>query len=209
MQDLLRLNILYIRQGAKNGPNTPVCFEFRELKNMNRGATLAVCTLSVGLVMISLFACGFLTIPKLGQKKIDTSWVNELDEYLNEAQPYPPPPSDWDLSDYFIYLYEDGQVYLVEYSGGGTKLVAFLEDLVDKAYNEINATLDQGFVNRLIASDKVVSLTYKYGLTYPSTRLEKVWFILQDNLNEDLTGTVVRAQTINNSEELSIWAILK
>lgn len=176
---------------------------------MNRGATLAVCVLSVALVIISLFSCGFLTIPKLDQKEIDTSWVDKLDEYLNEAQPYPPPPSDWDLSDHFIYLFEDGHEYLVEYSGGGTKLVAFLENLADKANNEINTMVDEGFVNRITTSDKVVSLTYKYGLTSPSKRLDKVWFILQDNLNEGLNGTVVRAQTINNKEELSIWAILK
>lgn len=176
---------------------------------MNRGATLAVCVLSVALVIISLFSCGFLTIPKSYQKEIDTSWVDKLDEYLNEAQPYPPPPSDWDLSDHFIYLYEAGHEHLVEYSGGGTKLVAFLEDLVDNANSEINTIVAEGLVNRITTSDKVVSLTYKYGLTSPSKRLDKVWFILQDNLNEGLSGTVVRAQTINNKEELSIWAILK
>jgi hypothetical protein len=176
---------------------------------MNRGATLAVCVLSVVLVIITLISCGFLTIPTSDQKQIDTSWVDKLDEYLNEAKPYPPPPSDWDLSDHFIYLYENGHEYLVEYSGGGTKLVAFLEDLADNAANEINSVVDEGFVNRITTSDKVVSLTYKYGVFSPSKRLEKVWFILQDNLNEGLDGIVVRAQTINDEEELSIWAILK
>jgi hypothetical protein len=175
---------------------------------MNRRATLAVCVLSVVLIVISLLSCGFLT-QKSDHNEIDTSWVGKLDEYLNEAQPYPAPPGDWDLSDHFIYLFEDGHEYLVEYSCGGTKLVACLENLTDKANYKISAIVDEGFVNRITAFDKVVSLTYRYGLIYPSRRLDKVWFILQDNLNEGLNGTVVLSQTINNEEELSIWAILK
>lgn len=174
---------------------------------MSRRATLAVCALSVVLVMITLLTCGFLTL-KLGQNEIDTSWVGKLDEYLNEAQPYPAPPDSWDLSDHFIHLFEDGKSYLVEYSCGGTNLVAFLENLADKADAEIDVTINEGFLDRITAFDKVVSLTYRNQFISPSGH-GNVWFILQDNLNEGLNGTVVLAQTINNKEELSIWAILK
>lgn len=175
---------------------------------MNRRATLAVCALSVVLVMITLLTCGFLT-PKSGQNEIDTSWVGKLDEYLNEAKPYPAPPDSWDFSDHFIYLFEDGKSYLVEYSCGGTNLVTFLENLTNKADAKIDVTINEGFLDRITASDKVVSLTYRNQLITPSRQLGKVWFILQDNLNEGLNGTVVLSQTINNKEELSIWAILK
>jgi hypothetical protein len=174
---------------------------------MSRRATLAVCALSVVLVMITLFTCGFLTV-KSGQNEIDTSWVGKLDEYLNEAKPYPAPPDSWDLSDHFIHLFEDGKSYLVEYSCGGTNLVAFLENLADKADAEIDVTINEGFLDRITAFDKVVSLTYRNQFISPSGH-GNVWFILQDNLNEGLNGTVVLAQTINNEEELSIWAILK
>jgi hypothetical protein len=174
---------------------------------MSRRATLAVCALSVVLVMITLFTCGFLTL-KSGQNEIDTSWVGKLDEYLNEAKPYPAPPDSWDFSDHFIHLFEDGKSYLVEYSCGGTNLVAFLENLADKADAEIDVTINEGFLDRITAFDKVVSLTYRNQLISPSGH-GNVWFILQDNLNEGLNGTVVLAQTINNEEELSIWAILK
>jgi hypothetical protein len=175
---------------------------------MNRRATLAVCALSVVLVMITLLTCGFLTL-KSGQNEIDTSWVGKLDEYLNGAKPYPAPPDSWDFSDHFIYLFEGGKSYLVEYSCGGTNLVAFLENLTDKADAKIDVTINEGFLDRITASDKVVSLTYRNQLISPSRQLGKVWFILQDNLNEGLNGTVVLSQTINNKEELSIWAILK
>jgi hypothetical protein len=174
---------------------------------MSRRATLAVCALSVVLVMITLFTCGFLTV-KSGQNEIDTSWVGKLDEYLNEAKPHPAPPDSWDLSDHFIHLFEDGKSYLVEYSCGGTNLVAFLENLADKADAEIDVTINEGFLDRITAFDKVVSLTYRNQFISPSGH-GNVWFILQDNLNEGLNGTVVLAQTINNEEELSIWAILK
>ena len=175
---------------------------------MNRRATLAVCALSVVLVMITLLTCGFLTL-KSGQNEIDTSWVGKLDEYLNEAKPYPAPPDSWDFSDHFIYLFEGGKSYLVEYSCGGTNLVAFLENLTNKADAKIDVTINEGFLDRITASDKVVSITYRNQLISPSRQLGKVWFILQDNLNEGLNGTVVLSQTINNKEELSIWAILK
>src|SRR4030043_918963 len=175
---------------------------------MNRRATLAVCALSVVLVMITLLTCGFLT-PKSDQNEIDTSWVGKLDEYLNEAKPYPAPPDSWDFSDHFIYLFEDGKSYLVEYSCGGTNLVAFLENLTNKADAKIDVTINEGFLDRITASDKVVSITYRDQLISPSRQLGKVWFILQDNLNEGLNGTVVLSQTINNKEELRIWAILK
>ena len=175
---------------------------------MNRRATLAVCALSVVLVMITLLTCGFLT-RKSGQNEIDTSWVGKLDEYLNGAKPYPAPPDSWDFSDHFIYLFKGGKSYLVEYSCGGTNLVAFLENLTNKADAKIDVTINEGFLDRITASDKVVSITYRDQLISPSRQLGKVWFILQDNLNEGLNGTVVLSQTINNKEELSIWAILK
>jgi hypothetical protein len=173
---------------------------------MNRGATLVVCVLSVALVIISLFSCGFLTL-KSGQNEIDTSWVGKLDEYLNEAKPYPAPPDSWDFSDHFVYLFEDGKSYLVEYSCGGTNLVAFLENLIDKAHAKIDVTINEGFLDRITAFDKAVSLTYRNQFISP--KFDKAWFILQDNLNEGLNGTVVLSQTINNKEELSIRAILK
>jgi hypothetical protein len=176
---------------------------------MSRRAAFAVCALSVVLTLISLFTIGVLQPPNQNQNEIDTSWISELEEYLNEAQPYPPPPSDWDLSSYYVYLFEDGKEYLVEYSGDETNLVTFLEDLIDKADVKIGATISEGFVNRITASDKVASLTYRFPSFAPSSQLKKAWFILQDNLNEGLTGTMVLAQTINNKEELSAWVIPK
>jgi hypothetical protein len=175
---------------------------------MNRRAAFAVCALSVVLVMITLFTCGFLTV-KSGQNEIDTSWVGKLDEYLNEAKPYPTPPDSWDFNDHFIYLFEDGKSYLVEYSCGGTNLVAFLKNLTDKADAKTDVTINEGFLDRITAFDKVVSLTYQNQFMSSSGPLGKVWFILQDNLNEGLNGTLILSQTINNKEELSIWAILK
>ena len=176
---------------------------------MSRRATLAVCTLSIVFTLITLLTFGAIQPPNQNDQEIDASWISKLDEYLNEAQPYPPPPSDWDLSDYYVHLFENGKEYWVEYSCDKTNLVTFLENVTDKADAEIDATIDTSFLNRITASDKVVSLTYRFHSILPSRHLSKAWFILQDNLNEGLTGTVVLSQTLNNEEELSIWAILK
>lgn len=176
---------------------------------MSRRAALAVCTLSVVLTIISLFTIGVLQPSNQNQNEIDTSWISELDEYLNEAQPYPPPPGDWDLSSYYVYLFEDGKEYLVEYSGDETNLVTLLEDLIDKANSKIDATISEGFVNRITESDKVASLTYRFPSFAPSSQLKTAWFILQDNLNEGLTGAILLSQMIDNKEELSVWAIPK
>jgi hypothetical protein len=176
---------------------------------MTRRAAVGVCILSVILTLISVLTYGAL-IPKVDEYKIDTSWISKLEEYLIETQPYPAPPGDWDLSSHFVYLYDDGQEQLVEYSCGGTNLVTFLENVTDKAYVKTSVEVDEGLISRIMASGRAVCLTYRYpSFSSSSTQLNKAWFILQDKLGEGLIGSVVLDQTINNNKELSIWAIAK
>ena len=176
---------------------------------MSRRVALAVCALTFVLTLISLFTIGVLELPNPSKKERDTSWISELEEYLIESQPYPAPPSDWDLSTYYISLLEEGREHLVEYSGDETNFVAFLEGLIEKADAKTDTAVSGELLNRITASDKVASLTYRFPSLVPSKQMKKAWFILQDNLDEGLTGVIVLSQIIDNKEELSAWAIPK
>lgn len=169
--------------------------------------------LAVGIIIIvlavSILAVGYYWSNQ--PKQIDTSWVAAVRQYLDEAKPYP--ANEILLNYYQIFLSENGSEQIVQSTSVKTNLVTYLETLTGKVNTQINnMTINEEFVYRVLKSDTVVTLQYRFSQFSPSKTVVEATFILEDKLNEGLKGKIILNQSAgerNFDYKFSLWAIAK
>jgi len=164
------------------------------------------------LVVCVVLAYGFYSFPP-ATGPVDVSWITTVERMLEEAKPYP--PNNYSLSpagtpeNLNVYLNENGNETLI-YFGDGSNLSAYLHDLAESVNVEVDSTVAEYYLGRVMQANKVVSLHYNITLvtqSYPSQRFYDAYFVLEDNLNENLTGKIfVRNAHQPNLGHLSLWA---
>jgi hypothetical protein len=147
--------------------------------------------------------------------QVDTSWISTVEQLLQEAQPYPPnnsslshPANPQILN---VYLNENGTEQLIYY-GSGSNLSNYLYDLMESVNVERDPTVAEYYLSKVMLNDKVVSLHYNLTLVsqnYSSQRFYVAYFVLEDNLNEGLTGAIFVRNTQASLGHLSFWVKAK
>ncbi len=151
-----------------------------------------------------------------GNPQIDASWVTSLNQTVSNASPY---PNDSETSNPNVlisycrtYLYENGSSELLEfgdaYNNATNPISTTLNSLLLKANLRLNISLTSGFVSSVLANDKLAAIIYRDSTLEfgGQQRFYSGYFVLQDNSNQNLAGTII---TLDVNGTYSLWAISK
>jgi hypothetical protein len=146
--------------------------------------------------------------------QIDTSWVENVNQMVKEVTPYPNGYSDPALllSYCRVYLIENGTSELIQYDATSNQtLSTYLTNLLIKANLQLqpSGSISSDFLDRVLASDKVVATNYRLSTLQfgGQQRFYVGYFVLKDNLNEDLVGKIIVGEV--QKQGYSLWAISK
>ncbi len=168
----------------------------------------------IAVLSISLLAAGYYWANNEQQldAQIDTSWTETVKIRLQNYQSYPESVAqsspDVTISYCNVFVAENGTEQLIYY-GNGNELSSYLGELLKDATLQ-KGTASEELVNRVLENDTVVILTYRASVLHlmnPDAKYYKAYFILQDNLNEGLKGTIIANEI--NSDHMDILAISK
>jgi len=178
----------------------------------NRAKTVLITLILVAAsltVYFSLYLKAY-TLTGLPITERDTSWISKVNSLLEESKPYPDeytkPPIIW----FHIYLYENGTEQLVDAGEADNEFVVYLQDLLLRVDGQRNISITQEFVNKVLATNKVLMLTERmYHDFHLWKNFGRALFVLEDNLNEDLEGIIIVRETIEGNWRWSRWEITK
>jgi hypothetical protein len=142
--------------------------------------------------------------------ELDTSWIDTVTQFLEEAKPYPNPDGGYYLlSRVQIYLYENGTDQLVLFTGE-SDFTVYLENLMRRASRQKNAPVSKAFIDEVLNTDKVLSFDLRfYHNFHVWENFESALFVLEDNLDQGLEGTIYVKQNIGGQHQWSSWSIMK
>lgn len=169
--------------------------------------------IAIAVVLITVIALFGALIgyywANLNNKQIDTSWVAKAEGLVQNYQPYNNTQSNSPnvtLAYCSMYLVENGTEQLIYYGNGDT-LSTYLGELLKNATIQ-KGTINQDHLDKVLATDRVVLLSYRISILHmsdPTAKYYMGYFILEDNLNEGLEGTIIARDISSNN--LSLLAV--
>jgi len=143
--------------------------------------------------------------------QIDYSWVNDVNQFLEESKPYPNPSEiNIMLSSYQLYLGQNESTQLILWANQNHAFYSYLKDLILQVNQQRNASITQDTLNQILSSSKVAFLDYRFpediGIF---TDIQNAYFILESNMDKELQGTIIIEQTNENEYFVSSWVIKK
>jgi len=190
--------------------------------NPKKRVAIVLVPIVVLSVFILIFICdmnrnqGARAEELAGNPQIDASWVTSLNQTVSKASPF---PNDSETSNPNVlisycrtYLYENGSSKLLEfgdaYNNATNPISTTLNSLLLKANLPLNVSLTSGFVSNVLANDKLAVIIYRDSTLEfgGQQRFYNGYFVLQDNLNQHIAGTIV---TLDVNGTYSLWAISK
>ena len=133
----------------------------------------------------------------------DTLWISDVENFIVEVRPSEPVES-WGMGlyGYYFTLWDKGEAELLYHvtDNGNTNdsFVLYLENLIYESNNILNISVDEEFAEEIFQNNRVLTVNF---LTYfnETSELETstftyAWFILEDNLNKNLKGTILLIQ---------------
>ena len=166
--------------------------------------------LVVGLVVVIALSSFVVAYYWYKSTQIDTSWI----QTVNNSLPNYPPYSNQTESNIEgtieycrVYLSENGTEQLIYYGNGGT-LGQYLTNLLKDANIRIGS-ISETKVTEVLGRDKVVTMAYRPSVLMfgGQQRFYEGYFVLEDNLNEGLSGKIITVEV--GKQGYSLWAISK
>lgn len=143
---------------------------------------------------------------------MDTSWIVNVTQYLEDAKPYPSSDrGEYLLATYNIFLHENGKEQIVAWAMYNETFGPYLESLLVQVDKQSKVSVTEEFVDEVLATDKVVDLQYRFYGNYTSredlSNLSGALFVLEDSLNEGLRGKILTSQNVNtNGPPIGLWS---
>ena len=146
----------------------------------------------------------FLLVFKLGEHsgERDISWIDTVYDFIEEVKDWEPIEHDPDIGGYRFLLCENGTsetIYKVGADERDDSHVAFFRGLMHKINNVINSSISKELYYEIIEKNKVLMVSFGPDTNEVFWRYNAVttaFFILEDNLNNDLEGTIIVKQQI-------------
>jgi hypothetical protein len=165
------------------------------------------------IISITLAAFSKMNMPP---SEVDTSWISTVEQLLKDAKPYPPNNSSLSPPGYpqhlNVYLQENGTSTLIYYDTS-SELSDYLDQILQSVDLEKNHTVSELFLSKVMEKDRVVELSYNQtmlsNMADSTKRFYQGYFILQDNLDEGLTGAIIARQIPYVDSTLSLWVKTK
>jgi len=168
--------------------------------------------ITIVLVLV-IFSTIFLLFFRFGER--DVSWIDDANGFIDEVKPFfesDPTESDIPLlSMYQFYLYENGSGQLIYLTSDKSDIfVAYMRNLLNKVNRIRNSSVSREFLDEVLGKNKVLMLFFRFDEDFWSIKnAERACFILEDNLNKDLEGTIIIQRKITGEGEFSLREIAK
>ena len=157
---------------------------------MNKGAVIFL----VVVLFTSFFSVWVSSMDQSVQ--IDVSWVAGVEDYLEQAKPYPTDMSE-PISPLQISLYDKGNLQFIappHWLRNGDVLLDYLEEVLRSVDTLVNGSVPEVFIDEVLASNRVLVMRYKHYNEVDDYALWgdfiKVLFVLMDNLDKGLEGHI-------------------
>jgi len=178
---------------------------------MNKKTFMA--TIIIIVLAVSSLAVGYYFLDQSSKQVyfVDISWIAQVNQFLMIAKPYPQWKDDYTLSAYTINLYENGTRTFVNASNGN-EFTSYLLGLFLQVNRKLDDSVTDSYVTRMLEADKVVYLRSRLGERLVQSEIDIVWdiyYVLDDNLNEQLKGTIFIEHDVNGTRMWEKWAITK
>jgi hypothetical protein len=168
------------------------------MRNMKKKVTLAV-SIAIIALAISFAIVGYDYWSQ--HRQLDTSWVEEVNQMLQNVQPYPNGTKNTDpnvLMPYCrTYLFENGTSELIEFGNADKDYLisTHLNSLLRKVDVHLGAVSDE-FLDKVFANGKVLMIDYRLSTMHfgGQQRFYRGYFILEDNLAEGTAGTIIAGE---------------
>jgi hypothetical protein len=168
--------------------------------------------LVIGLVVVIALSSFVAAYYWYRSTRIDTSWVDNLSQMLLNTKPYPNGTDTGPnalLGYSRIYLYQNGSTQFIAYSEDGSQgnaLTSYLNNLLNGANIQLKS-VSENYLDNALSNDRVVFITYRYAVMQfgGQNRFYGGYFILEDKLNQGLTGRIITIDM--NKHGYSLWAI--
>lgn len=103
-----------------------------------------------------------------------------------------------------LYLAENGTENLVYYGNPDT-LGGYLTDLLRRINVQKMSSVTEEFLDNVLVNGKVAIIDYRLSVIPQSQKFYAGYFILEDNLNGGLVGSIV--MRARQTDALSVWGI--
>ena len=197
---------------------------------MKKSTSLFVLASVILLIIISVVLVGAIFVAFFGfdlsDGGRDTSWISDVENFIDEVRPSEPVES-WGMGlfGYYFTLLDYGGTELLYHvtdeHNTNDSFVLYLQNLIYKANNVLNSSVDEEFAEEIFLNNRVLKVNF--GTNFEETvgqetsKFTYAWFILEDNLNKNLKGTIIIKQdthpegtSIRNWEtEITLREIIK
>lgn len=176
-------------------------------------------------IVISVIILGsifFLSvIPRLSDRERDVSWMADVESFIEDVKPSEPIEHWVSIDGARFSLIENGSnqiLYHVHYDDktGETddNFVTYMMGLVHKINSEVNNSVSNDLFNEILEQNKVLKVDFgtdSREIFWQVNAHTVAWFILEDNLNKNLEGTIIiKQQKIpSGTQELTLREIRK
>lgn len=145
---------------------------------------------------------------RFGEK--DTSWVDEVNDFIEELKPFPQEPIPTPLSMYQFYLNENGSSQLIYHSSSKSDdFVATIRGILNRAHRIINSSRSEEFLDEVLESTKFMQVIFRLGDDFWTDKnVLSAYFILEDNSGKDLEGAVIMYSYNSGEVEYSLREIV-
>ena len=144
--------------------------------------------------------------------QVDTLWIAEVDQFLEEAKPYSEWKQEYTLVDLTLTLFENGTNQFVGAEGVGlviNNFTEYLQSLLLKVNMQMNPQTDNSSLQKILNADRSVELYSRLGslpLGTSNVHYRYALFVLEDYLKLGLKGTIM-VEDLNGTK--SWWGITK
>lgn len=147
----------------------------------------------------------------------DISWIDNVNGFIEEAKPFPEPnppgePPTEGMSMYRFYLWENGSDQLIYYTSyKSNNFVAYMRGLLNQVNSVIYSSIGKEFRSEIRGANKVLQFFFRQPEDFESIgeEVQSAYFVLEDNLNKDLEGTIIIHRYISGESEYSLREIRK
>ena len=172
------------------------------LRSLSNRRKIVIIILILVMVLPGTF---FLLVFKPGEHsgERDISWIDTVNDFIEEVKPSEPIETWITITGYRFSLHENGtqQILYHVYNEFKSKddFVSYMRNLLYKVNNIINSSINGELFSEILEKNKVLQVDFgtDTGETFWKTNAYTVaWFILEDNINKDLEGTIIIKQQI-------------
>jgi hypothetical protein len=173
---------------------------------LKKRIAIVAAILAILTIVLSLFGYDWFR-----STQIDTSWIETAESMLKDYHSYVNFTQvennlDWIMAPVTLHLLENGTDNILYFGAGGDNLTNYLYNIPNQISIQ-KGTISDTQLEQILASSKVLEMTFRFNIEIQSHYYNPIYFILQSSQNQNLIGTIIAKET--QSSSLNILALSK